>query len=166
MLSIEDIQSATVSALQQNIGEEAIVDNQQLLASKQAEAIDAYFRERNMPLAGYGKKMVEVANKYDIDWTLIPAIAIRESTGGINACKSVPNSPFGWGSCKIGFKTMDDAIESLGRNISGNNPKTAHHYEGKDVKGILQTYNPPHVVAKYAPQVMSIMESIRSNIEA
>lgn len=127
-----------------------------------AQKIDAYFRERNMPLEGFGAKMVEVAEENDIDWTLIPAIAVRESTGGKNACKQVKNNPFGWGSCKIGFKSMDEAIETIGKNLGGNNPKTAVHYDEKEVKEILQSYNPPSVVPLYADQVMKIMDRIEN----
>ncbi|HNW71779.1 MAG TPA: glucosaminidase domain-containing protein [Candidatus Paceibacterota bacterium] len=125
-----------------------------------AEAIDAYFKEHDMPLLGKGEKLVEEAEKNNLDWRLLAAIAVRESTGGKHDCKKVENNPFGWGSCKIGFKTLDEAIETIGRNLGGNNPNTAHHYSGKDTKDILQKYNPPSIVKNYAEQVMSIMDEI------
>ena len=125
-----------------------------------AEAIDAYFKARNMPLEGMGMKMVIEAKKNDIDWRLLPAIAIRESTGGKFACKTAGYNSFGWGSCKIGFDSNEEAIETVARNLGGNEPKTEHHYAGKNTKQILQKYNPPSVVLKYAEQVMSIMENI------
>jgi hypothetical protein len=125
-----------------------------------AQKIDQYFADRDMPLAGYGQKMVEVADKNDIDWRLIPALSVRESTGGKHACKKATFSPFGWGSCKISFKSYDHAIEVLGKNLGGNNPNTSHHYSDKDVEGILKTYNPPKVVPQYASQVMKIMDDI------
>ena len=113
-----------------------------------------------MPLAGYGMKMVLEAEKHDIDWRLIPAIAIRESTGGLHQCKSVTYSPFGFGSCHISFKSYDSAIEIVATNLGGDNPNTARHYEGKTTKAILQTYNPPSVVPHYADQVMALMDKI------
>jgi len=140
----------------------APVDDQQIdqtLKSK-ADAIDAYFSERGMPLKGTGMKMVEEAEKNDLDWRLLPAIAVRESTGGKFACKRVKNNPFGWGSCKIGFKSIDGAIETVARNLGGNNPKTAKHYDDKTTKGILHAYNPPSIIPKYAEQVISIMDNI------
>lgn len=127
-----------------------------------AEKIDQYFKSKGLPLAGYGKKMVEVADKNDIDWRLIPAIAMRESTGGKFACKKVTFNPFGWASCRVGFKSYDHAIESLGQHLGGNHPKTKNYYDGKDVEGILKTYNPPKVVPQYADQVMNIMKSIEA----
>ncbi len=125
-----------------------------------AEAIDTYFKDHGMPLAGTGMKMVLEAEKNDLDWRLLPAIAVRESTGGKFACKKVTFSSFGWGSCKINFKSHDHAIETVARNLGGNNPKTSHHYDEKTTKEILQAYNPPSIVPRYAEQVMSIMESI------
>ena len=125
-----------------------------------AKAIDSYFKERNMPLTGTGMKMVEEAEKHDLDWRLLPAIAIRESTGGKNECIRVPNNAFGWGSCKIGFKTVEESIETVAKNLGGNNPNTARHYDNKTTKQILRAYNPPSVIPRYAEQVISIMDAI------
>jgi len=125
-----------------------------------ALAIDKYFEDRDMPLAGTGMKMVLEAEKNDIDWRLLPAIAVRESTGGKHACKRATYNSFGWGSCKINFKSNDSAIETVARNLGGNNPNTDHHYAGKTTKEILQKYNPPSIVKHYAEQVMSIMDDI------
>ncbi len=70
-----------------------------------AEAIDAYFESNNMPLVGYGMKMVLEAEKNNLDWRLLPAISVIETTGGRNLCKRLKPenkfNPFGWGSCKI-----------------------------------------------------------------
>ncbi len=129
-----------------------------------ADAINAYFEARKMPLAGYGKKFVEVAEANDIDWRLLPAISVVETTGGKALCKKLlPErkwNPFGWGSCKIGFTSFDIAIETVGRNLGGNNPATAHHYEDKTNKEILEKYNPPSIVPDYAKRVMKVMEVI------
>ena len=137
-----------------------VVDLEAEALKVKAGAIDAYFAERDMPLAGHGMKMVQEAEKNDIDWRLLPAIAVRESTGGKNDCKKVSNNAFGWGSCKIGFKSIDDAIETVARNLGGNNPNTAYHYDNKTIKQILRAYNPPSIIPKYAEQVMSIMKDI------
>lgn len=125
-----------------------------------AAKIDAYFAGGNMPLEGYGMKMVIEAEEHGLDWRLIPAIAVRESTGGKHACKSVSYSAFGWGSCRISFKSYDHAIESLAANLGGDNPKTARYYADKSTEGILKTYNPPSVVPKYAEEVIAVMNKI------
>lgn len=164
-MNIETRGTLTMLALNQvadpeiDMGIEKIV--QTLKAKKiKADAIDAYFAKRDMPLRGAGAKMVEEAEKNDIDWRLLPAIAVRESTGGKNDCKKVSNNAFGWGSCKIGFKSNNEAIEVVAKNLGGNNPNTAEHYDNKTTKQILRAYNPPHIIPKYAEQVMAIMNDI------
>lgn len=135
--------------------------DQKLEAQKiKADAIDAYFKARNMPLEGVGMKMVLEAEKNDLDWRLMPAIAVRESTGGKFACKKAGFNSFGWGSCKIGFNSNEEAIETIAKNLGGNHPKTEKYYDNKTTKQILRAYNPPSIVPRYAEQVMSIMNSI------
>jgi hypothetical protein len=131
----------------------------QLLKMK-GDAIDTYFKEHDMPLEGKGQKMASEAEKNGLDWRLLAAITVRESTGGKHDCTKVEHNAFGWGSCKIGFKTDEAAIETVARNLGGNNPKTAFHYDNKNTIEILHAYNPPSVVPKYAEQVLSIMDSI------
>lgn len=129
-----------------------------------AEAIDAYFRVHKLPLEGTGLKMATEADKYGLDYRLMPAIAMIETTGGKNLCKKLDEdnnkNPFGWGSCNIGFESFNKAIEVIALNLSGNNPNTAHHYGGKTIKEILEKYNPPKIKPGYAAKVMRVMEVI------
>lgn len=142
------------------------IDQKAAEKKDKAESIDLYFKSRGMPLFGTGMKMVEEAEKNNIDWRLLPAIAVRESTGGKYDCIKVDFNPFGWGSCKIGFSSNEEAIEVVARNLGGNNPKTQKHYGNKNLKEILRAYNPPSIVPKYAEQVISIMNAIgKENIE-
>jgi hypothetical protein len=133
------------------------VDPVALAQKAKADAIDSYFAERDMPLAGTGMKMVQEADKNDLDWRLLPAIAVQESTGGKHDRN---NNPFGWDSCKTGFKSYDEAIETVAKNLGGNNPVTAIHYDNKTTKQILNAYNPPYIAPKYTQQVISIMNTI------
>lgn len=158
--------SPIVLSQKQNIGilnffaQNSAVDKDEELRQIKADAIDSYFEMRDMPLGGLGMKMVLEAEKNDIDWRLLPAISVRESTGGKNDCKKVKHNAFGWGSCKIGFKSDDEAIETVARNLGGNNPKTSHYYDNKTTMQILRIYNPPSVVKRYAEQVIKIMDTI------
>ena len=121
-----------------------------------AAKIDAYYGKHKLPLTGYGMKMVLASEKYGIDWRLIPAIGMRESTGGKFACY---NNPFGWGSCKIKYSSFDEAIESLARNLGGANPRTSYYYAGKSTLEKLYYYNGT-VVASYPKEVVKIMDKI------
>ncbi len=126
------------------------------IAEERAEKIDAYYTKRGMPLKGYGEKMVAEAEKNNLDWRLLPAIAIKESTGGKFACYK---NPFGWGSCKIKFASYDDAIEVVARNLGGNNPNTARYYKDKTTEEKLHHYN-NSVVPTYTGEIMQFMELI------
>jgi len=138
-----------------------IITQEEVSRKEKAEAIDTYFHKYDAPLEGYGMKFVIEAEKNDIDWRLLPAIAMRESTGGKQACKKVPNSVFGWGSCKISFNSIDESIEIVARNLGGNNPNTDHHYEDKTITQILKKYN--SVIPGYSNQVIKMMKTIKDD---
>ena len=138
-----------------------IITQEEVARKEKADAIDAYFAKIDAPLKGYGMKFVTEAEKNDIDWRLLPAIAMRESTGGEFACKKATFSVFGWGSCKINFKSIDESIEIVAKNLGGNNPNTDHHYAGKTTEQILRKYN--SYIKNYPAQVMKIMQTIHSD---
>lgn len=83
--------------------------------------LEAYFKKYNSPLVPHAKTFITQADKHDLDWKLVPAIAGLESTFG----KAVPyNSynPFGWGiptgaSSGIGFDSWDHAIETVSEGL-------------------------------------------------
>ena len=140
-------------------GENSVIITQEEVArNEKAGLIDAYFKDHNAPLEGHGIKFVLEAEKNDLDWRLLPAIAMRESTGGIHACKKASNSVFGYGSCKISFGSIDESIEIVAKSLGGNNPNTARHYDNKTISQILKKYN--SVIPGYANQVMRIMKNI------
>lgn len=122
-----------------------------------AQAIDAYFKERSMPLHGTGMTFVLVAEKYGLDWRLMPSIGVRESSGGKAACGY---NAFGWGSCKLhNFHSYEEAIESLGRNLGGSNKNTARYYAGKSTMDKLYYYNGT-VIPSYPSEVLAIMDKM------
>lgn len=121
-----------------------------------AQKIDSYFKERSMPLEGHGMQFVLVAEKYGLPYNLLPAISVRESSGGKHY---INNNPFGWGSAKIKFSDFNEAIEVVGKNLGGGNPKTARYYGTTDVKKKLYYYNGT-VIKGYEDEVISIMNKI------
>lgn len=129
---------------------------------EKARAIDTYFKERSMPLYGTGMAFVLTAEKYGLDWRLMPAIGVRESSGGKAACGY---NPFGWGSCKLhNFNSYEQAIEALGKNLGGANIKTARYYAGKPTKEKLYYYNGT-VVPTYPDEVIAIMDKIEADMD-
>lgn len=123
---------------------------------EKALKIENYFKERSMPLAKYSMQFVLVAEKYGLPYEFLPAIAVRESSGGK---RDMNNNPFGWGSAKIKFSNYNEAIEVVGKNLGGANPKTAHYYGNKSIEKKLYYYNGT-VIHTYENEVMAIMDKI------
>ncbi len=75
-----------------------------------AERLNKYFATNGSPFTGKGKNFVEIADKYDMDWTLLPAIANLESQLG----KYIPAgsfNPYGWNNGKYRFGSWENANE-------------------------------------------------------
>lgn len=130
----------------------AIVENK---TDDRAQKIQVYFEERNMPLSIYSEQFITVADKYGLDWRLLPAIAVRESSGGKEMCGF---NPFGWGSCSLNFDSIEEAIDKVGWNLGGHNPNTAPYYSGNTYEK-LWSYN-GSVMHSYPDEVIEIMEKI------
>jgi hypothetical protein len=129
-------------------------ENVDIVRQDRVDRINKYFEKRNMPLAGYGEDFVAVAEKCDIDWRLLPAIGVRESSGGKNQYN---NNPFGWGSAKIKFKNFSDAISNVGEHLCGLRDATEKYYKDKTTYQKLWYYNGT-VIASYPAEVIEIME--------
>lgn len=83
--------------------------------------LEAYLRKHNSPMANDAAAFIEQADKHNLDWKLIAAIAGLESTFG----KFVPYesyNPFGWGipsgtSKGIAFTSWEHAIATVSEGI-------------------------------------------------
>ncbi len=140
---------------------EVLVDG--MTVAERAAKIDAYFTAHGMPLAGQGINFVKSADAHGIDWRLLAAISVIESTGGLHACKKATYSAFGFGSCKMNFPSYEQSIETVSAHLGGDVPTTARHYDGKDTIGILSAYN--QVRHDYKKIVLGTMNQI-SKIDA
>lgn len=131
------------------------------IRKERADAIDTFYKERKMPLHGTGMTFVLVAEKYGLDWRLLPAIGVRESSGGKAACGY---NAFGWGSCKLGhnYHSYEEAIELIGKNLGGANKNTARYYAGKTTEQKLYAYN-GSVEPPYIGEVLAIMDMIHDS---
>lgn len=78
-----------------------------------AEAVSAYLGTR--PLAPYAGEMVAAADRYGIDWRIIPVISVLESSGGRNACGY---NAWGVASCAIDYGSWEEGIDDVARRLS------------------------------------------------
>ena len=75
------------------------------------------FRRYKSPLEPYAKTFIEEADANKIDWRILPAISVVESTAGKHVPKHSPYNVFGWG-CSTGakcikFDSYPDAIKTV-----------------------------------------------------
>lgn len=111
--------------------------------------IKQYFLERDCPAHVYAADFVQAAEQNDLDWRLLPSISMVESTGG----KLAPNNNmFGWDNCDIRFDSNREGIYRVAERL-----KSSPFYRGKEVDGILKTYNPRR---EYADAVKAVMAQL------
>ncbi len=103
--------------------------------------LEAFFKRHNSPLVGHAKVIVEEADTNNLDYRLLPAIAMQES----NLCKKIPKEAtnncwgFGiYGKKRTSFDTFDDAIRIVSKTIANN--YVAHGLE-----------TPEEIMSKYTP---------------
>lgn len=133
-------------------------EQKEQIIDTRAQKIDAYFAKRSMPLEGYGAEFVKVAEKYNLDPYLLPAVAVRESSGGK---RLMNNNPFGWGSAKIPFKDFNEAIDVVGWNLGGHNPNTSRYYSTEDNYKKMYYYNGT-VLPSYPSEILAIIEAFEN----
>jgi hypothetical protein len=80
------------------------------------ESLKKFFKRYNSPLEAHAETFVKVADKYGIDYRILPAISCVESTCARFYIRETHN-PFGWGSGRIAFGSFDEAIEGVGKGL-------------------------------------------------
>lgn len=96
------------------------------------------------PLIGYEEHIVEISEKYELDYKLIPAIARKESRMGTDGGEGKTGRPFrpynAWGlMTKHSFNNWEHGIEEAGRILS-----EVYFEQGLDtVEKIAPKYCPP-----------------------
>ncbi len=83
--------------------------------------VDNFLARHNSPMQGLGAIFVSVADKYGIDYRLIPAIAFQESTLGKNMPKN-SNNAWGWAiytgaNSGARFHNWEFAIETVAKGL-------------------------------------------------
>ena len=101
-----------------------------------ALALGTYFEKHNCPLLPYVDDFIKSADKYNIDWRLLPAISIHESSCGKHYPPAT-NNPFGWQSARVGFASIPVAIDFINERLANGKP-----YAGKSIRQKLSYYCP------------------------
>lgn len=123
--------------------------------------IENFFKGYNAPLSEFANEFVTVADKYQMDYRLLPAIAMQESNGGKKVIGDSKN-PFGYGiygGSVLKFNSFADAIERVGRSLRED-------YLNKGLskpEEIMAKYTPPSIAlgGPWAKGVSTFMEELR-----
>lgn len=119
-----------------------------------AIALGTFFEKYNCPLLPYVDDFIAAADKYSMDFRLLPSIALHESTCG----KHYPlntNNPFGWlnrDGTVHKFDSLPSAIDFITGQLQNGSP-----YANKNIKQKLATYCP---TPGYAEQTVGYMNQI------
>lgn len=104
------------------------------------ETIRQFFAKYKSPLEAYAQNIIEDADKYGLDYRLLPAIAMQES----NLCAKIITDSYNcWGFGIYGkkvtrFESYPEAIETVTRTLANNY-----------IAGGLDT--PEKIMKKYTP---------------
>ena len=105
-------------------------------------ALREFFKSLNSPLEHYASHFVAVADKYELDYRLLPAISCNESSCGKHYIPS-SNNVFGWGiygNTVTSFASIEEGIETVGKGLAEN--YVAKGYD--TVEEIAPIYTPPN----------------------
>lgn len=144
----------------ENINKSEDLDRKIKLSKQdRTEALEDFFEEADSPLKDHAETFVEVADKYGLDYKLLPAISCIESSCGKKLIEGSYN-PFGWGiygENAVYFESWDDAIETVGKGIRENYVEKGYTTPEK----IAPVYTPPNSI-KWLYAVKSFMYKIEN----
>lgn len=119
---------------------ENVLGNSVIFKDARIEIVKHFFQKYKSPLEPFASNVVEDADKYDIDYRLIPAIAMQES----NLCQKIIQDSYNcWGFGIYGkkvtrFQSYPEAIDTVTKTLAKNY-----------IVGGLDT--PEEIMGKYTP---------------
>jgi len=121
-----------------------------------AVIVKQFFTKHKAPLANYASTIVSEADKYNIDWRLVPAIGMCESNGGKNIPKDSFNA-WGWAASEQDLEEKTGAYNNLSwehgiARVSKGLATGYYHLinpadgiEFNEIWEIMKKYTPPSV---------------------
>lgn len=131
------------------------------VADGRSKIIENFFKGYNSILSNYGQLFISVADKYKLDWRLLPSIAMQESNGARKVITD-SNNPFGYGiygGLVIRFSSWEQSIERVGRALREDYLDKGLHTPSQ----IMAKYTPPSLSSggTWAKGVSSFMQELR-----
>lgn len=112
--------------------------------------LEKFFEIYRCPEPHYTSQYLGAADRYGLDYRLLPAVAIRETSCGKTANQR--NNLWGYHPGRQDFPSIEEGLEVIARRLAENSL-----YKGKTLSDKLFTYNP---LPKYPDEVAWIMRQI------
>jgi len=111
--------------------------------------LETFFQSFGCPAPYHVKEYLGAADTYAIDYRLLPAISVLESTCGIY---QRGNNRWGWASARKGFASFRAGLEYIAHQLA-----EGRYYKNKTLEEKVRMYNPR---PQYARQLDSLMRKI------
>lgn len=144
--------SLTITGLSCASGSSIGVNAKEAAMDSRAEKLRIFFNTYRCPAPLHVEDYLRAADTYGIDYRLLPALSVRESTCGRH---ERDNNRWGWNSARTGFETVGSGIEFIARQLA-----RGRSYRGKTLEQKLRAYNP---IPIYAAEVMKLMREIEAD---
>lgn len=108
--------SQPASAQEKIAAGSAVLENLSFQADERIAKLKNFLASYNSPLAKYANNFVEAADKYGIDWKLVPAITGVESTFGKNIPANSYNA-YGWANGTFYFQSWEQSIDHVSKTL-------------------------------------------------
>ena len=136
-------------------GISGVLKTKPIQLDNRVEKLTAFLKKYDSPLVPYAEDFVSMADRYQIDWKLLPAITGVESTFG----KQIPYNSYnayGWNNGHYRFKSWKNSIEIVSQAL-----KEKYYNRGLDTPyKIGRVYAPPSPF--WGNRVDNFMKTIES----
>ena len=131
------------------LGESAFANVATKTQDERRERLEAFFQSFGCPSPHYVDEYVGAADTYAIDYRLLPAISVLESTCGIYQRS---NNRWGWDSARRGFASFRSGLEYIAGQLAHG-----RYYKNKTLEEKVRMYNPN---PQYLREVAKLMRKI------
>jgi len=147
----ESIKYFDSNQIQERILEEAVSTRaQDSEKMKKIENVKTYLLKRTSPLAEYAEEIVNAADEYGIDYRLVAAISIIESSGGKHTFRTY--NAWGWG--KMNFSSWEEGIWTVSKGLG------KYYSRGLTTPQRISVYYCPPSASDWARKVSFVMTQI------
>lgn len=120
--------------------------------ASRALKLKSFFKAHQCPEPYHAEEYVRDADQFSIDYRLLPAVSVRESTCGVYQRL---NNFWGWDSARTGFQSVTRGIHYILGELAWG-----RFYRGKSLDQKLHVYNPN---PQYVREVRELMREIDSD---